>query len=387
MSSVEDVTPVTHSRLLADDRALGIRVVQVDPQTDPRWGAFVLAHPDGSIYHHPDWLQVLQREHRQQRMHFACENKDGDLLAVLPLLYTRGIPLNSRSTLAGRRLASLPRTPIASVLSKDPRATAAILRTAVGLIQQKPGRRLQLKTSGTELEGLVEGLTAMPWRESYVLQLPSEGPFRIADSHDRNSIKWAVNKATRLGVSVRPAETDADLRQWYALYLDTMRRNVVLPRPYRFFAALSEILRPQGRMQLLLAERREGQQTTIIGGSLFLMFGRTISYVFNGSSVEGLPYRPNDIIQWNAINEACKNGFKTFDFGEVPDGNADLAKFKKKWGAEPTRLHRYYYPAPPAPQSSAGESKSRATKLAENVWRRLPLRVTEWLGDRIYSYL
>ena len=37
-----------------------MRVVEVDPQTDPRWEAFVAAHPDGLVYHHPAWLQALQ---------------------------------------------------------------------------------------------------------------------------------------------------------------------------------------------------------------------------------------------------------------------------------------------------------------------------------------
>jgi CelD/BcsL family acetyltransferase involved in cellulose biosynthesis len=387
LTSLQQVIPELQTILLDEVRSTGVRVVTMDPQTDPRWEDFVLTHPEGSIYHHPDWLQVLQKEYRQKPMHLACEDSAGRLLAVLPMLYTRGIPLGSRSPLAGLRLASLPRTPVAGVLSKDPQATAAILRAAVECIQQKPGPRLQLKTQGTNLDGLMEGLTATPWRLSYVLHLPAQGPFRVADSHDRASIKWAVNKATRLGVSVRPAESDADLRAWYALYLDTMRRNVVLPRPFRFFVALSELLRPHGRMQLLLAERREGEHTTIIGGSVFLMFGRTVSYVFNGSSVEGLQFRPNDVIQWHAINEACKNGFEIFDFGEVPDGNSDLAKFKSKWGAEPTRLYRYYYPAPPTRESSTGESKSRPRQLAENLWRRLPLGATEWVGDRTYSCL
>jgi hypothetical protein len=120
------------------------------------------------------------------------------------MLYTRGLPLSSRSLLAGRRLASLPRTPVAGVLSKDPRATAAISRAAAQVIERIPAFAFSLKAPQPDLDGLMEVLTAAPWRMSYVLQLPTEGHYRVPDSHSRNSIKWAINKATRLGVTVRP---------------------------------------------------------------------------------------------------------------------------------------------------------------------------------------
>src|SRR5215208_1775194 len=87
------------------------RVMEIDPQVDPRWEAFVAAHPDGLIYHHPAWLQVLEREYGHRPICLAYEDSDGSLQGVLPLCHTRGIPFNRTSEVAGRRLSSLPRTP------------------------------------------------------------------------------------------------------------------------------------------------------------------------------------------------------------------------------------------------------------------------------------
>jgi lipid II:glycine glycyltransferase (peptidoglycan interpeptide bridge formation enzyme) len=263
------------------------------------------------------------------------------------------------------------------------------MRAAIRKIASEPGIRLQIKTQDPNLDGLAEGLTASPWRFSYQLRLPapSTGPFRVKDSHHRNSIKWAINKATRLGVRVRAGETESDLHTWYSLYLDTMRRNMVPARPYRFFAAMWELLQTRGMMQLLLAEKHEAGQATIIGGSIFLKYGKTVSYVFNGASSRDFSLRPNDMIQWEAINQACSQGFEIFDFGEVPEGNTALAKFKSKWGAEPTRLYRYYSPAPQPLGTAKVEAETTAHKLAKFAWNRLPLGLTAWLGDRAYSYL
>lgn len=366
-----------------------LRVTETNPQTDPRWESFVLEHPNGSIYHHPTWLEALEREYGQKGVYLICENAAGQILAILPMLYTRGLPFGLGRPLVGRRLSSLPRTPLAGPLSIDPRATVALLQEAVQQVSRNPKVQLQLKTQGRELDGLVDGVVCTPWRLSYLLELPerSEIPFHISNSHHRAVVKRAINKAKRLGVNVRPAETEAELGAWYRLYLDSMRRNLVPPRPYRFFAALWELLRPRGMMQLLLAEQQTMGQGRIIAGSIFLTFGHTVSYTFNGSRLRDISLRPNDVIQWQAINDACKNGFRLFDFGEVPEGNDDLARFKRKWGAEPVRLHRYYYPASPDLESSSNESGGYAKSLGKAVWCRLPLWATSWLGDRIYARL
>jgi Acetyltransferase (GNAT) domain len=366
-----------------------LRVAETNPQTDPRWESLVNEHPNGSIYHHPAWLQVLEREYGQKGLHFICEDVSGRVRAILPMQYTRGLPLGFKRAVAGRRLSSLPRTPLAGPLSLDTGATIALLKEAVRRAAVNPGIQLQIKMQSRDLDGLVDGLLSRPWRMSYLLRLPksSEGPFRIPNSHSRASIKWAVNKATKLGVVVRPAETESDLSVWYALYLETMRRNVVPPRSYRFFAALWDLLRPRGMMQLVLAEQEVRGRRRIIAGSIFFMFGRTVSYAFSGSCLKDFPLRANDVIQWRAINEACKNGYCYFDFGEVPEGNDELAKFKTKWGAEPVRLHRYYYPSPPDSIAESVESVGYGEMLRNAVWRRLPLPAISWIGNRIFSYL
>lgn len=366
-----------------------LRVAETNPRTDPRWESFVVEHPNGSIYHHPAWLEALEREYGQKGVYFICEDAVGQVLAILPMMYTRGLPFGVGTPPSGRRLSSLPRTPIAGPLSTDSRATVALLQTAVQRVAGAPGVLLQIKTQGRELDGLIDGLVCAPWRLAYLLRLPTdaEGPFRINNSESRASVKRAINKAKRLGVYARRAETEAELSTWYRLYLETMRRNLVPPRPYRFFAGLWKSLKPRGMMELLLAEQESNGQRRIIAGSIFLMFGQTTSYGFNGSALKDLYLRPNDLLHWEAINEACKNGFQFLDLGEVPEGNDELARFKRKWGAEPVRLHRYYYPGSRNADGVSLESGGYPQLISGGLWRRLPLAATAWIGDRIYAYL
>ncbi len=374
--------------LLAYDASSGLRVVEGNPQFDRRWEALVIAHPNATIYHHPGWLRALQEEYGQEGAHLSCETRDGRLLAVLPMFYTRGLPFDIGRQVTRRRLSSLPRTPLGGPLSIDPDATYLLLQAAVDLSRRPPGAQLQLKTQSTKIDGLGSGVVRSPWRSSYIVEL-SENPddLRFQDKEARRQIKKAVNKATRLGVQIRAAESESELRSWYCIYLETMRRNMVPPRPYRFFRALWSLLGAKGVMQLLLAERINGGQRTLLAGSITLMNSQTVSYAFTGCKKEDFICRPNDLILWHAINDACRRGFRWFDLGEVPEEHESLIRFKTKWGAVAAPLYRYYYPALDTSKSAISPVVSRARHVLGAVWQRLPLRATALLGDWIYSRL
>jgi hypothetical protein len=311
-----------------------LRVVELDPLTDPRWEALVEDHPDRVIYHHPRWLRTLQSEYKRPLLGLGCEDADGQLRGILPLMQTRGLPLRTDDQLTGRRLSSLPRTPVAGPLARDSMATATLVREAIARTAVDSGVHLQLKMPAGLLDE-IEGMARIAWRSTYVLelnQLPS------IDGRARRRNTWAVNKAKRSGVQVRPAETEADLRAWYRLYLGTMRGLAVPPRPYRFFRAAWQLLRPVGMMRLLLAEQRTDGPARMLAGSVFLMYGSTVFYAFTGWQRADHSLRANDLIHWHAIQDAGREGFQWYDFGEVAGGQDSLAAFKSKWGAEPRQL-------------------------------------------------
>jgi CelD/BcsL family acetyltransferase involved in cellulose biosynthesis len=357
-----------------------LRVVEVDARNDPRWEALVSTLSNGLIYHHPSWLQVLEEALGYKPVNLACEDANGQFRGVLPLFYKQGL-------FTGRQYSSLPRTPVGGPLAYDNRSMAILVRAAVERTCDEPGAQLQLKMSSNALDGLVEDVVGAPWRETYILELPERPELlRMGNSRNHARIKWAVNKATKLGVQVHPAETEQELRAWYGLYLETMRWVAVPPRPYHFFELAWQRLHPRGLMRLLLAKQYEAGRARLLAGSLFLMFGQTVFYAFNGRRREDLSLRPNDAIHWRAIHDACAEGFRYYDFGEVTKDNQGLAEFKSKWGAEPKWLHRYYYPAPRELEISMLESSSRAHQLMSTVWRRLPIKATVLLSDWAHHY-
>src|SRR5260370_4236021 len=150
-----------------------------------------------------------------------------------------------------------------------------------------------------------------------------------------------------------------------------MRTHLIPPRSFRLFDAMWSVLRPRGLMRLLVAEHRRG----LIAGSIYLTFGATAFYAFNGSRRSELRLRPNDIIHWRAIEDFRREGFRYYDLGEVATGNLGLADFKTKWGSEEIQLCRYYHPRPAvtAPQEKPA-TPSSARRLVGAGWRLVPLR-------------
>ena len=358
-----------------------LRVRELDASADGRWDRYVQAHPGGLVFHHSGWLRALGHENGRRPVCLAAEDAAGELLGVLPLMTTRGLPVGSRG-IANRRLSSLPRTPVAGPIADDRDVLRSLLTAAV---ERTPaGAQLQLKLLEPRLDGLVEGLACHPWRLTYVLDLPAHADdLQFGDRRGHAAARRSVNKAIRSGVRLREATSGRDVRAWYRLYLGTMRLHAVPARPLRFFEALWDELRPKGAMRLLLAER-EGQ---VLAGSVLLMLGSTVFYAFNAVLRSSTSVRPNDLLQWESIRTAIGEGFRRYDLGEVVEGQAGLAQFKRKWGGTPRRMHRYYAPPPAEAPDPGTEASGSWARVGRAAWQRVPLRATALIGDGVYRFL
>lgn len=357
-----------------------VRVVPVDPSRDGRWERFLAHHPDATIYHHPLWLHVLDEAFGYQQEHLLCEDGYGRVRGILPLFRMSGM-------LGRHRFSSLPRSPIGGPLTTDDEAAVALLRAAVDRVYDERGAQLQLKVECDTPGTLVQELVGGPFRPTYILPLPpANQEIRFGDAKRRHRIKGNVAKAARNGVQVREAESVAELQAWYQLYLETMRRRFVPPRPLHFFECAWSALRPAGILHLLLAEQRTAAGTRLLSGGLFLGYNSTLSYAFQGSREEALELRPNDAVQWHAILDAHRMGFRAYDLGEVSQGNTSLAAYKEKWGAERHWLYRYYYGAARERELDLIDSNSRWRQLASAAWQHMPLAGTELVSAWLHRH-
>lgn len=376
---------LTHVEDRAD--ALGIvdelRVVEVDPLHDAGWAAFVERASDAVVYHHPAWLSVLQREVERPVHGLVCVDRSGQWLGVLPLVETLGLPLR-RGCRTRRRLSSLPRTPFGGPLTIDDRAATALLQVAATQLRP-PGVWLEVKLPpGAQIDAPA-GMTRVRWLPTYRVDLPpTVGRLPIADGRNRRRVSWACRRARALGLELRLATTQEDVRAWYRLYLESLRAHVTPPRSLRFFEAAWDILGRAGMLRLVLAERLRAGSTEIVAGSVFLHDRSTVYYAFDGRRREEAGLHAGDLIQSETLSWASSEGFRCYDMGEIPDPQSGLEAFKRKFGTVPVPLERLYAPLPTHEDFAGKDAASRGYRLGRAVWRHVPLPATAWAGDRVY---
>jgi hypothetical protein len=345
-----------------------LRVIEIDPQTDLRWEALVTSIPAiPSPVYHPVWLKVLEEVYGYKSVHLACEDATGQVVGILPLFSQQGWG-------SKRKFISVFTGPLAS----DDQAMAALLQAAIERTRAESGAQLHLKVMSNAFDGLVEGLVGVSVYETYMLALP-ERPDLL---HLPSSLKRAINKATRLGVQVRQAQTERKLRAWYDLYVQTMRKFAALPYPYRYYKLAWQRLHPQGRLRLLLAEHVEAGHRRLLAGFLLLLWGQTISYAFAGWRREDRALQPNDLLHWQVIQDASAEGFRWYDFGDVELGNQGLAHYKRKWGAQAKMVYDYSYPILHDGVASTHRlSRNRVHHLVQGAWQHLPIKVIGLVSD------
>ncbi len=347
-----------------------LRVIEVDPQLDLRWGA-LMTNVSASLMYHPRWHEVMEEAYGYRPIRLACEDAAGRLVGILPLFYQRGWQ-------CGRVLRSVATGPLVS----DEQANAAFLRAGVERTRALPGSRLHLKLATNAVDNLIDGLVGVPAYEVYMLALPERFESLRLDS----TIRRAVNKAVRSGVQVREAESEAELRAWYQLYLQTMRKLTVAPYPYRYYQVAWRRLRSKGLLRLLLAEQVEGEQRRLLGGILLLLYGQTVSFASGGWREEDQALRANDILHWHAIRDACAAGFRYYDFGNVDLDNQGLARYKRKWGARAVTVYDYSYPIVSVARNSTDDlSRNSVRQLARLLWPRVPIKALSLMTHWYYA--
>lgn len=345
---------------------------------DRRWSTFVGSHPEATVYHLPEWSEILSGAYRFAPRHLAVEGEQGELRGILPMMSRRG-------PVSGRNMRSLPAIEIGGPLAANDAARTALLVEACKQARATGCSMLIDSTCGG-LDRSVEGLEEVPRPPTWIASVPAaEGEVDAWLSDRSSNLRRGVRRARSRGVTVRLADSDGDLRSFYRLYLGTMRKHRSLPRSWRQLRLASELLGP-GTFKLFLAEI-DGRP---VAGGVFHRFGDTMELLYNGSDDKVLDERPNHALYAHVVGWAAAEGVRRLDYGYAWPGTS-LAGFKQQWGAERENRYRYAYPsngstAVQAP-ASARIPRGRLALRVSALWDRAPLALTRVAGAVAYRYL
>ncbi len=330
---------------------------------DPLWRAFVAARADALAIHRPEWAALLADCYGFEPFVLAVRGERGEIEAGLPVL-----AVGARR----RRWVSLPFTDYCPVLGDGGVGGASLLRAADAARRAAGATSLELRS--------VAGLeaSAPPVGFRHILELSADPDVVYARFHP-SQVKRALQRVERDGaLTLRAAERREDLtRVFYALHLATRRRLGSPVQPRRFFELLWDRIVEPGLGNVLLAYA--GSRPVAAG--VFLTSGDSLLYKYAASDRTAWSLRPNHLIIWKAIRDACAAGVRTLDFGRTELGHQGLRNFKASWGAREqplvyVRLEDDGIAGAPLPSRTASAA----------VIRHAPDVVCRLIGELLYRY-
>jgi len=338
---------------------MDIRVHRFSESWRAGWEAFIERTPVATLAHAEPWLPVISWALGHQDRSLVAERR-GEVCGVLPMMLLK-------HWLFGTFHVSLPWLDYGGVLADNPETAQELLDAATAQARADGAAFIEFRS----VTPVFPDLVARQDKVTFWLPLgDADGVWSGLEAKVRNQVR----KAQRGGLTCHFGREEL-LTEFYRVFARNMRD---LGTPVWGITLFENILHAFPKTSEI-ALIRLGEQP--IGAGLVLAFKDTV-YMPSASSLR--PYFhlcPNNLLYWEVIKRACDQGYRYFDFGRSTVGSGTY-QFKKQWGAAVKPLHWQYVllNAKKVPQLNPSNPR---LKILTEVWKRLPVRLTTWLGPRI----
>jgi serine/alanine adding enzyme len=342
-----------------------IEILFFEDKYKSKWDDYVEQSPSGTFYHLSGWKYILEKTFGFESIYLMAQSKAGEIKGVLPLFLMKDI--------IGRKyLISSPSSNFAGVCACNDEASNKLFTMARKLAVEK-------KVQYMEVRHLAKKVYDLPTNNAFVTMY-------LKLSHDEELV-WKNSLNSKARNQTRRAYREGLTVDFGKEYLDDFYRVLSIN-----FRELGTPIFPKKFFRHILDEFKNNTnlivvkyQKNVIGGMIFISYRKTFSDPWASSLKKYNMLCPNNILYWEAIKYACRNGFEYFDFGRSTLDSGTF-KFKKQWGAEPVQLYYQYFlnNAARLPDISSHNNQYRR---AINLWRKLPIVITNALGPMIVKYL
>lgn len=333
-----------------------VRIGKLQAADISRWDAYVLRCPEATFFHRAGWAQVISQAFGH-RSYFLYAERDGAICGVLPLGHIR-------SLLFGNALISNPFCVYGGVAADDDASRDALIEAACGLAEE-------LQVDHLELRHRVRHRPDWPSKEGLydTFRKPIDPDPEVNMKAIPRKQRAMVRKGIQAGLQ---AELDQTVDRLYAAYSESVRNLGTPVFSRRYFQTLKEVFGDDCEILCVT------QGDTLVAGVMSFLFRDEILPYYGGGTEAARGVKGNDFMYWEVMRRAGLAGFRLFDYGRSKRGTG-AHSFKRNWGFEAEPLHYEYYlvKAKEVPDINPLNPKYR---LFINLWKRLPLPVSQTLG-------
>lgn len=332
-----------------------------------RWDDYVVRHPEGTLFHLINWKDVIEQTFGHKSLYLLAinpKNPTNPIVGILPLF-------RIKSLLFGNYLVSMPFAEIGGVLANDHNVEKRLLAQAIKIAEDMRCDYLELRNR-KPIENIATKSLYYNFRRQ-IFSDPHENLMAIprkARRMIRQGEKFGL--VSEFGVHVFPQFYEIMMKSFHNLGTPIFPRKLFI----NFLKAF------KGNAQILLIRTKE---KIPIAGVLTFFFKDQVLPYYAGSIFEYRKLAPNDFMYWQLMCDGCERGYKIFDFGrsKVDTGSYH---FKRHWGFEPVPLAYQYHLVRAKAMPNLSPANPKYRKKIE-LWKKLPLPLTEILGPPIARYL
>jgi FemAB-related protein (PEP-CTERM system-associated) len=326
------------------------------------WNAFVHAEADGTFFHLAEWRDVLDRAFGH-RTHYLLVERGGQLVGVLPLAEVK-------SVLFGHALVSTPFCVYGGIVAQDESAHAALEEAACSLARD-------LRVDHIEMRNRHRRHPDWPCKDLYVT-------FRKAIDPDSERNMLAIPRKQRAMVrkgfkEELRVEVDEQVDRHYDMYSESLRNLGTPVFSKRYLRILKDVFGEACDIVTILKDDRA------VASVLNFYFRDEVLPYYGGGTQEARAVAGNDFMYWQVMERAREKGCRVFDYGRSKRGTGAY-DFKTYWGFEPEPLYYEYYLVKRKEMPNLSPTNPKFGKAIE-LWRRMPLKVTQLVGPPVAKYL
>ena len=329
---------------------------------EEKWDQYVREKECATFFHQIAWRNLVVDLYGFSHF-YVCAVEEDRIKGILPLFLTPHGPFK-------KKLVSVPFAVLGGVCADNGEIEEKLIKKAVEITESTDADFLELrnfyKVSGD-----------LPVKSPYytfILDLPDDSEIVWKSMH--NEMRRCVRRSRDYGVKVDLNSNDLD--KFYRIY---SKANRDLGTPPSGSKWIKEVVSRFPENHRITYAYYEGK---VVAAILVREYKDTVGAVFGHVIKEYRKKYPLYLLYWSLIEYACRRGFKKFDFGRSIEESGTF-RFKKRWGAEPYRLHYQYFVPGKINIQDTSQSGTSRKKIAK-IWKRLPVWASELLGPEIRKY-
>jgi CelD/BcsL family acetyltransferase involved in cellulose biosynthesis len=344
----------------------------INPLEDTRWDKLLARHPRASVFHTTGWLKALRQTYGYEPVAYTTSPPGSDLRNVV--LFCR-----VRSWLTGPRLVSLPFSDHCEPLLDN----AAALQNLVADLKERSCQNKWRYFEMRLMDPIEEPHGLFHSTYSYVLHQLDLSPNleTLFSGFHKDSTQRKIRRAEREGLTYQEGTSESLLNDFYRLFLLTRRRHQLPPQPRSWFLNLTQSLGEAVTIRVAFKEHRA------VAAVITLRYKDTLVYKYGCSDARFNNLGGMHLLFWRSIQDAKKDGLRTFDLGRSDREGIGLITFKDRWGASRSTLTYSRYT-----RSARSLDKYKMTgdwtlRIARRMFPLVPDRILAAAGQMLYKHI